>query len=141
MSNIIYNLSQIENVVDYILLNTGSKLLCFHGDLGAGKTTLIKALVKKLGGTDTGSSPTFGLVSEYYNKEGALLAYHLDCYRLETEEEALDFGIEEYLDADCWVFIEWPERIDSLLPECRTEIYLNQQGLDKRGLTLKQLPL
>ena len=111
------------------------------GHIDHGKTTLIKALVKKLGGADTGSSPTFGLVSEYHDRKGALLAYHLDCYRLESEEEALDFGIEEYLDADCWVFVEWPGNIHSLLPDRRSEIFLRQQGFDKRELTLKRLPL
>ena len=141
MSNIFYKLDEIENVVDYILSHTEPGLVCFLGNLGVGKTTLIKALIRKLGASDLGSSPTFGLVSEYHNKEGSLLAYHLDCYRLESEEEALDFGIEDYLDADCWVFVEWPDRINSLLPEHRTEIALKQQGFDKRQLTLKKLPL
>ncbi|UCE70546.1 MAG: tRNA (adenosine(37)-N6)-threonylcarbamoyltransferase complex ATPase subunit type 1 TsaE, partial [Flavobacteriaceae bacterium] len=67
MMDIIYNIDQIENVVDKILTLASSKLLCFHGDLGAGKTTLIKCLVRKLGAADPGSSPTFGLVSEYHD--------------------------------------------------------------------------
>ena len=141
MANIFYTLDQIENVVDQILSNTDSKLLCFYGELGAGKTTLIKAIVQALGAKDAGSSPTFGLVSEYEDAGGNLLAYHLDCYRLETEEEALDFGIEEYLEADCWVFVEWPDKIDSLLPSKRTEIHLKQEGFNGRELCLQQLPL
>jgi len=141
MTNIFYNLGQIENVVDQILLNAEPGLYCFYGDLGAGKTTLIKSLVQKLGGVDAGNSPTFGLVSEYHDKAGNLLAYHLDCYRLETEEEALDFGIEEYLEADCWVFVEWPDKIASLLPGRRTDMYLTHEGFDKRQLILKHLPL
>jgi tRNA threonylcarbamoyladenosine biosynthesis protein TsaE len=141
MSNIFYSLDEIEGVVDHILLNTDPGLCCFYGDLGAGKTTLIKSLVQKLGGVDAGNSPTFGLVSEYYDKAGGLLAYHLDCYRLETEEEALDFGIEEYLEADCWVFVEWPEKIASLLPDRRTDIFLTHRGSDRREIKLNRLSL
>ncbi len=141
MMDIIYNIDQIENVVDKILSNANTKSLCFYGDLGAGKTTLIKALVRKLGAEDIANSPTFGLVSEYQDAMGNLLAYHLDCYRLETEEEALDFGIEEYLEADCWVFVEWPDRIPSLLPGNRTDIYLTHQGSGRRELLLKNLSL
>ena len=141
MSSIFYKLSEIENVVDYILSHADNRLLCFYGDLGAGKTTLIKSLLAKLGASDQGSSPTFGLVSEYHDRGGHLLAYHLDCYRLGDEEEALDFGIEEYLEADCWVFVEWPDKIDSLLPTERTEIHLKQEGFNRRELCLKQLPL
>jgi tRNA threonylcarbamoyladenosine biosynthesis protein TsaE len=140
MSNIIYNLDEIENVVDHILSITDSGLVCFRGNLGAGKTTLIKALIQKLGATDTGSSPTFGLVNEYRDKQGKPLAYHLDCYRIENAEEALDFGIEEYLDASCWVFVEWPEKIESLLPSERTEIQLKHQGPARREAVITQLP-
>jgi tRNA threonylcarbamoyladenosine biosynthesis protein TsaE len=128
-------------VVDHILLNATPGLFCFYGDLGAGKTTLIKSLVHRLGGVDPGNSPTFGLVSEYHDKTGNLLAYHLDCYRVETEEEALDFGIEEYLEADCWVFVEWPENIASLLPERRTDIFLTHQGSQRREMKLNRLSL
>ena len=141
MSNIFYTLDQIENVVDQILANTNSKFLCLYGELGAGKTTLVKAFLSKLGAGDSGSSPTFGLVSEYRDSKGGLLAYHLDCYRLESVEEALDFGIEEYLDADCWVFVEWPEKIDPLLPAQRTEIHLKQEGFNRRALRLAELTM
>lgn len=141
MQNIVYNLNKIEHVVDQILDFTETRLICFYGDLGAGKTTLIKALLKELGGMDAGNSPTFGLVSEYWDTGGRLLAYHLDCYRLESEEEALDLGIEEYLDADCWVFVEWPERIEGLLPLQRTEIRIKPNGADGRELILGSVTL
>lgn len=135
MSNIIYVLNEINTVASKILHECDNHLICLHGELGAGKTTLIKALLKILGAEDAGSSPTFGLVNEYRNSEGNLLAYHLDCYRIRDPEEALDFGIEEYLEVDCWVFVEWPEHIHSLLPEERTEIHIEHLDGDRRRLT------
>ena len=84
--------------------------------MGTGKTTLIKKLLESLGAVDTGNSPTFGLVNEHYDSTGKLLAYHYDFYRLEQEEEAYDMGIDDYFDKEVYHFIEWPERIPSLLP-------------------------
>jgi tRNA threonylcarbamoyladenosine biosynthesis protein TsaE len=136
MSNIIYNLREIHKAVAVINKDQTSKLYCFYGDLGAGKTTLIKALIADLGAVDAGSSPTFGLVHEYCDAAGNLLAYHLDCFRLEGEEEALDLGIEEILGADCYVFIEWPQRIAGLLPLNRTDVYLEIEGVNRRKLSL-----
>ena len=92
--------------------------------MGAGKTTLIKALVKEMDGEETANSPTFGIVNEYHFKDGSLLGYHFDFYRLNDETEALDFGLEDYLAQDCWIFMEWPEKIPSFLPEERTEIHI-----------------
>ena len=84
--------------------------------MGVGKTTLIKEIIKVLGATDSGSSPTFGLVNEYADETGELIAYHFDFYRIEDESEALDIGFEDYLASGKWILIEWPERIPSLLP-------------------------
>ncbi len=85
--------------------------------MGSGKTTLIKALVKELGGIEQGSSPSFGIVNEYQYRDGSILGYHFDFYRLNDPTEALDLGLEDYLNKDVWVFIEWPEKIADLLPE------------------------
>ena len=136
MSNIVYNLREISEAASFLLSHSASKVLCFTGDLGAGKTTLIKAFVRKLGGADAGSSPTFGLVNEYRDRDGNLLGYHLDCYRIRDEEEALDFGVEEYLYADCWVFVEWPEKISALLPPGHTDIHIRREGPESRGLSI-----
>jgi tRNA threonylcarbamoyladenosine biosynthesis protein TsaE len=136
MSNIVYSLNEINSVASKILHERDIHLICLHGELGAGKTTLIKALLKKLGAEDAGSSPTFALANEYLDANGGILAYHLDCYRIGNPEEALDFGIEEYLEADCWVFVEWPEHIQSLLPEERTEIRIEHLDGDRRRLTI-----
>ena len=136
MSNIIYNLKEIYSVAGQIMSLSEHRLICLYGEMGAGKTTLIKELLKILGAKDLGSSPTFGLVNEYRDYQGKLLAYHLDCYRIEELEEALDFGIEEYLEADCWVFVEWPERIKELLPTKRTNIHIEQMDGQQRRLTI-----
>lgn len=136
MSIIVYNLENISQAAAYVIGRSNTRFLTFNGELGAGKTTLIKAIIFQLGASDPGNSPTFGLVNEYSDKKGGLLAYHLDCYRLTGESEALDMGIEEYLDADCWVLVEWPEKIASLLPDARTEIILETLSPTERRLTL-----
>jgi tRNA threonylcarbamoyladenosine biosynthesis protein TsaE len=121
---IIYDFREIQSTARKILAATASNILCFYGAMGAGKTTLIKALVKELGGADPANSPTFGIVNEYADTQGQLLGYHFDFYRLNKEEEALDLGFEDYLRQDAWIFIEWPEKIPHLLPEQITKIHL-----------------
>ncbi|WP_034925529.1 tRNA (adenosine(37)-N6)-threonylcarbamoyltransferase complex ATPase subunit type 1 TsaE [Gillisia sp. CAL575] len=110
-----YELSEIDGIAAQILSEVKSKTLLFYGDMGAGKTTLIKALVKALGAPDLASSPTFSLVNEYQTDQGKI--FHFDFYRIEDEMEALDMGIEDYLNLDTWKFIEWPQKIEKLLDE------------------------
>lgn len=121
-----FNFRQFElpTIAQQLLTTSDSKFLCFYGAMGAGKTTVIKALVKELGALDMANSPTFGIVNEYHKKNGELLGYHFDFYRLEDEMEALDLGLEDYLSKDVWIFIEWPEKIKSLLPDDTTDIYI-----------------
>ncbi|UFH54409.1 tRNA (adenosine(37)-N6)-threonylcarbamoyltransferase complex ATPase subunit type 1 TsaE [Spirosoma sp. KNUC1025] len=95
----------------------------FEGDMGAGKTTLIKALCRALGVISTVQSPTFSIVNEYTTHEGHSV-YHFDCYRLRNEVEALDIGIEEYFDSGNYCFIEWPERIISLWPATYYQVHI-----------------
>ena len=117
-----YTLSQIDSVAETFvkeILPHSHKVLLFQGAMGAGKTTLIKALCQKLGVSDRVSSPTFSLVNEYQALEGKV--FHFDLYRIEDEAEALDFGIEEYWQGNDWCFIEWGERIPTLLPEAYSE--------------------
>jgi len=124
MQKIIYTIEQLDKISEEILANVSSKILCFYGEMGAGKTTLIKALVRNLDGGDQANSPTFGIVNEYQNSNGDLLGYHFDFYRLDSEEEALDLGLEDYFSQDTWIFIEWPEKIGAQLPENCTRISL-----------------
>ncbi|PKP14922.1 MAG: tRNA (adenosine(37)-N6)-threonylcarbamoyltransferase complex ATPase subunit type 1 TsaE [Bacteroidetes bacterium HGW-Bacteroidetes-23] len=110
-----FNLSEIEIIAQKIINSNPEKVILFNGQMGAGKTTFIKALSKALGVKNPTSSPTFSLVNEYEANEG--LVYHFDMYRLKNEMEALDFGIEDYLYSGHWCFIEWAEKIPNLIPE------------------------
>ncbi|MBC2840618.1 tRNA (adenosine(37)-N6)-threonylcarbamoyltransferase complex ATPase subunit type 1 TsaE [Robiginitalea sp. SC105] len=134
---LIYKLSKIDEVASKVMASKDPGIVCLRGPMGSGKTTLVKHCLKFLGIKDSGNSPTFGIVNEYSNNN--VIAYHLDCYRLKTEEEALDFGIEEYLDSDKWVFIEWPSIIETLLPENRIEINIEILENSSRKLLLSQL--
>lgn len=134
----IYGLDQIEEVAEQIIKNTKHKIILFDAQMGAGKTTLIKAIIKKLGVTDATSSPTFSLVNEYVSSQNKKI-YHFDLYRLNSEEEAYDFGIEEYLYSDSWCFIEWPEKAPNLIPENHSKININILPDLNRNLILKQL--
>nr|WP_299067901.1 tRNA (adenosine(37)-N6)-threonylcarbamoyltransferase complex ATPase subunit type 1 TsaE [uncultured Allomuricauda sp.] len=120
----IFRLEDLPSISKNILKASDSKILCFYGEMGAGKTTLIKEIVKELGGIDLANSPTFGLVNEYHDENDNLLAYHFDFYRIENEGEALDLGLEDYFNSNAWLFVEWPENIKSLLPEDAVFIYL-----------------
>lgn len=111
-----YALDQIDEVAEALIKNLKFSTILFYGDLGAGKTTLIKTLVKRLGSADNVSSPTFSLINEYKTDAGASI-FHLDLYRLKDENEAYDIGIEELLETDSLKLIEWPQKINSLLDD------------------------
>lgn len=96
-------------------VTSGKKLLAFYGSMGAGKTTIIKAVCKILGAGDIVSSPTFTLVNEYRTLNGETI-YHIDFYRIKKTEEVFDFGIEEYFSSGSYCFMEWPELIQEILP-------------------------
>ena len=81
-------------------------------------------MLQQLGAVDAGSSPTFGLVNEYHNANGDLVAYHFDFYRIQSLEEALDIGLEDYFTSDVHIFMEWPEKIEPLLPEEYHKVFL-----------------
>jgi tRNA threonylcarbamoyladenosine biosynthesis protein TsaE len=111
-----YKLKDLQDVAkDLILFAENRKIWTFTGDLGAGKTTLIKELASLLGSTDIISSPTYTIVNQYLLPNGNI--YHIDAYRLEDEEEAFQAGIEEIIDSGHFVWIEWPQKIENLLPE------------------------
>lgn len=94
----------------------GRSLVAFRGPMGAGKTTLIRAICQQLGVADTVTSPTFALINEYKDAESRPV-YHFDFYRINKLEEAFDFGYEEYFYSGNLCLVEWPEKIEPLLPE------------------------
>ena len=132
-----FNITEINSVAKEILRSVNSKVLLLYGDLGVGKTTIISEIVKELGCETDVSSPTFSIVNEYEVKGG--LVYHFDFYRIDNEEEVYDIGFEDYLDSDHWIFIEWPEKISSLIPDRINEIHLEKVDENNRIIKLKTL--
>jgi len=131
-----FDILDIDKVAETILDNVHSKIMLFKGPMGAGKTTLIKALVKRLGSLDVVSSPTFALMNEYLTKDCKI--YHYDFYRLKELEEALDLGFDEFIEEDAWNMIEWPDLIVGLLPLSYVEIEIDKLTDTKRVLHLKK---
>ena len=112
---IAFSLDEIQEVAQKIMAFQPHKVLLFEGDMGMGKTTLINTLCRKMGVEGATSSPTFSIVNEYQTSDNQTI-YHFDFYRLKQETEALDFGVEDYLYSGNWCFIEWAEKISSLIP-------------------------
>lgn len=104
----------LPEVAAQILESTKKKVFLFKGDLGAGKTTMIKAFCKVLGSEDDFSSPTFALVNHYKSSDQQDV-FHFDFYRIRNVEEAMDIGFDEYLDSNSYCFIEWPEIVLKLI--------------------------
>jgi len=129
-----FNLQDLNFVAKEILRNVPNKTLLFYGTMGVGKTTLIKELSKQLGVTDVINSPTFSLVNEYEIIKDKI--YHFDFYRIKSEEEALDIGIEDYFFSGHWNVIEWPENISNLLPPNSTKIEMNKNQNGTRTLNI-----
>ena len=132
-----YELSDVEAVTKQLVKNIKTKTLLFYGNMGVGKTTLIKALVKALGSNDDVSSPTLSIVNEYELENDKI--YHFDLYRIKNIDEVYNFGFEDYLDSNHWVFIEWPQIIEPILTDDFDEIYLELDTKNNRKLTLNNL--
>ncbi|CAD0008961.1 MULTISPECIES: tRNA (adenosine(37)-N6)-threonylcarbamoyltransferase complex ATPase subunit type 1 TsaE [Flavobacterium] len=133
--NIVFSLDQIQEVAEKIIAQNPKKIILFNGEMGVGKTTLIKQLCKTLGVEDATSSPTFSLVNEYYTSNNQTV-YHFDFYRLNKETEALDMGVDDYLYSGNWCFIEWSEKIANLIPEEHSAVTIELQADGKRNLEL-----
>ncbi|MGL2993291.1 tRNA (adenosine(37)-N6)-threonylcarbamoyltransferase complex ATPase subunit type 1 TsaE [Flavobacterium sp. TSSA_36] len=132
---ITFSIDQLDQVAKVLLEQNPNKILLFNGEMGVGKTTLIKKICENLGVNEPTSSPTFSLVNEYYTTNNQYI-YHFDCYRLKSEIEALDMGIDEYLYSGNWCFIEWAEKITNLIPENHSIITIQVLENGIRKLTL-----
>jgi tRNA threonylcarbamoyladenosine biosynthesis protein TsaE len=111
------------------------KIFAFYGGMGAGKTTIIKALCKLLGALDIISSPSFTLVNEYRTAGGESI-YHIDFYRIRKQEEVFDFGVEEYLTGDSYCFMEWPELVEDIIPQGTVKIRITVGKDEQRTLLI-----
>jgi tRNA threonylcarbamoyladenosine biosynthesis protein TsaE len=121
---------------ELIDIHPNSRIFAFYGEMGAGKTTLIKALCRVLQVTDDTSSPSFGLIYEYRTR-GSDSVYHFDFYRIEYLEEAYDLGYEEYIDSGQYCFIEWPEKVATLLPPETVNVYIKITGNNERSMEVE----
>jgi len=110
-----------------------NRLFAFYGPMGSGKTTIIKAICNELGATDLVSSPSFTIVNEYGTSNGEPL-YHIDFYRIKKQDEVFDFGIEEYLSAGSYCFMEWPELIEDMLPPATVKVRISVGENEERIL-------
>lgn len=117
-----YSLDKIEEAAKKLIASCNTKILLFQGPMGSGKTTLIAAILKVLGCDSKASSPSFSIVNEYPLEDD--IVYHFDFYRIKNQREALDIGVEEYFFSGHWNLIEWPEKIENLVPKHRTLVRL-----------------
>ncbi|PQJ74528.1 tRNA (adenosine(37)-N6)-threonylcarbamoyltransferase complex ATPase subunit type 1 TsaE [Polaribacter gangjinensis] len=131
-----YDLSDLTAIATKIIATVPKKTLLFYGEMGVGKTTLIKEICLQLGVVDNISSPTFSLVNEYQTTNNERV-YHFDFYRIIDETEALDIGIDDYFYNNDWCLIEWPQNIKNLLPLNAVEIQLSMAANGKRNILIK----
>ncbi len=129
------SLNELSAIARWIIDQVGNGIILFNGEMGAGKTTLIKAICKELNVEDEVSSPTYSLVNEYFSPTAGTI-YHFDFYRLRQEEEAMDMGVEEYLDSGHLCLLEWAENIRNLLPDDCAIVNIRVNG-EKRDFELK----
>lgn len=133
----LYTLDHIDRAAEWLIRSAGShKIWLFNGEMGAGKTTLIKAVCIALGASGDLSSPTYSLANEYGLPDGGKIC-HLDLYRLRSLDEAMDIGIDDYLFGGSWCFVEWPDLITPLLKEgeCMT-INITTVSENERKITI-----
>ena len=139
MTQFTYELDEIDKAAEKIIQEAGTeKVWVFQGEMGAGKTTLIKALAHAFSISDQVSSPTFGIVNHYENPDQEQF-YHFDFYRLEDPTEALDIGIEEYFYSGNYCWLEWAEKIAQFLPDGFFLIKILNESPSKRTLNLQHI--
>lgn len=125
-----------DAALEFVNAMGDNTVFAFHGKMGAGKTTFIKAICEKLGVEDVINSPTFAIINEYRSNSGELI-YHFDFYRINKVEEAFDFGYEDYFYSGSICFIEWPEKVESLLPHDVVNVAIEEMDNGSRKVTIK----
>lgn len=131
---ITYNLEEINKAADFFIKNIGdSKIFLFEGEMGAGKTTFIAEVCRRLGAADDFGSPTFSIVNEYEDAGGNPI-YHFDLYRIETPAEIIDMGAEDYFYSGDLCLVEWPDRLGALRPESAIDVYIKENPDGSRTL-------
>ena len=115
---------------EFLAATEGKRHFAFYGSMGAGKTTFIKAVCEQLGTTDIVSSPSFAIINEYASAAGRI--FHFDFYRIKNLEEAYNLGYEDYFFGDEYCFVEWPEKIEDIMPEHFTTVKITATGDDSR---------
>jgi len=129
-----YHIKDIDATASRVLGYLDTKTVLFNGNMGAGKTTFINALIKTMQSEDIATSPTFSIVNEYTLPNDKV--YHFDFYRIESIDEVYSFGIEDYLNSNHWLFMEWSERIEELIPEDSQTITITHLNDNIRSLKL-----
>lgn len=131
----VYDINELDQTAIEIIQNLKHKIVLFNGEMGAGKTTLISKIIFQLGSKDTVSSPTFSIINQYQLNDNQIVN-HFDFYRIKSQHEALDIGVEEYFYSNDFNFIEWSEKIPDLLPPYFTTISIEKIDENTRKLTI-----
>ena len=133
----LYHLTAIDQAADWLLSSVGSaRVICFHGEMGAGKTTLIQSICQRLGTKGSFSSPTFPIINEYALADGTGHIYHMDLYRLNGLVEAERAGVGDALHSGALCLVEWPERVPDVIPEEAVHVHLQVIDTGKRSLRI-----
>lgn len=136
MEYICDDITKLPETAKWFLNTAGSdRIFAFHGQMGAGKTTLISEIARQLGVAEDTGSPTFSIVNEY-DTIGAGSVFHFDFYRIGNIEEALDLGLDEYFESGQWCLMEWPERVEGLLPEETVDVTIEELPDGRRRISV-----
>ena len=134
-----FTLNNITEAAQQLLSLAGARrVLAFHGEMGAGKTTFIHALCQAMGVKDPVTSPTFSIINQYNTADGKIV-YHMDLYRLKDADEAINAGIEDCLFSGNICLVEWPEKAPSIFPDDTLHLYINLVNNDTRQIEFREL--
>jgi tRNA threonylcarbamoyladenosine biosynthesis protein TsaE len=132
-----FTLDQLDVAASRLIEQVGShRVLAFHGEMGAGKTTFIQAICRSLQVVDVTSSPTFSIINQYKTEKGEAV-YHMDLYRLRSDQEAVMAGVEDCLHSGNWCLVEWPEKAPGIFPPATLHCYIEASSNNERKLQIK----